>query len=69
MPEVTSSGGDVGRHLLCRGGIVLHEMVLHNNTVIMFHLRKDSSASYILAHPENTSSPHIGGQKCYTVLH
>ena len=35
-------------------------MVLHNNTVTMLHLRKDSSASYILAHPENTLSPTLG---------
>ena len=26
----------------------------------MFHLRKDSSASYILAHPENTLNPTLG---------
>ena len=30
------------------------------NTVIMFHLRKGSSASYILAHPVNASSPLLG---------
>ena len=33
-------------------------MVLHN-TVPMFHLRKGSSASYILAHPVNASSPTL----------
>ena len=34
-------------------------MVLHN-TVIMFHLSKGSSASYILAHPVHASSPTLG---------
>ena len=52
--EVTSSGGDVVGHLLCSSWMVLH------NTVIMFHLRKGSSASYILAHPVNASSPTLG---------
>ena len=36
-------------------------MVLHN-TVITFHLKKGSSASYILAHPVNTSSPTLGAK-------
>ena len=34
-------------------------MVLHN-AVIMFHLRKGSSASYIIAHPVNDSGPLLG---------
>ena len=36
-------------------------MVLHN-TVIMFHLGKGPSASYILAHPVNASSPLLGAK-------
>ena len=36
-------------------------MVLHN-TVIMFHLRKGPSASYILAHPINASGPTLGAK-------
>ena len=36
-------------------------MVLHN-TVIMFHLKRGSSASYILAHPVNTSGPTLGAK-------
>ena len=36
-------------------------MVLQN-TVIMFHLRKGSSASYILAHPVNASCPTLGAK-------
>ena len=56
--EVTSSGGDIIRHLLCRGG-----MFFINGSPQYCHnvpLTKGSSASYILAHPVNASSPSLG---------
>ena len=36
--EVTSSGGGVGRHLLCRGGMN-SRIVFHHTSNIMFQLK------------------------------
>ena len=56
--EVTSSGGDVVGHLLCRGG-----MFFMNGSPQYCHnvpLKKGIICSYILAHPVNASSPLLG---------
>ena len=58
--EVTSSGGDVVRHLLCRGG-----MFFMNGSPQYSHnvsLKKGLICFIILAHPVNASTPTLGAK-------
>ena len=64
--KVTSSGGDVVGHLLCRGGMFFMDgspQYCHNVS-----LKKGFICFIYLCTPYQFFKPHIGGQKCDTVL-
>ena len=64
---VTSSGGGVGRQLLCRGVMNSINVLCHtSNTISKYNIKKDP-VSLSLAQFKIILRPYWLHQKCYTV--
>ena len=59
---VTSSGGGVGRHLLCRGGMSSMNVLYHtSNTIFKYNIQERSCFTYPCS-IQNYSDPTVGAK-------